>query len=173
MPINIELKAKVYDIDGIRNRLEKISKQDSVKIYQEDIFFNIVKGRLKLRTFSDGKGELIYYVRNNYADPKRSDYAIFNTDAPEQLKNILGSALGIHGIVKKNRLLYLVGNSRIHLDEVENLGLFIEIEVVLNPEQTENDGKAIADYLIAELKIDKNDLIDVAYVDLLLSNSNL
>jgi predicted adenylyl cyclase CyaB len=173
MPVNIEFKAKVQDCDGIRNRLEKISEKDAVKIFQEDIFFNAVRGRLKLRTFSDGKGELIYYLRNDAASPRRCDYAIFNTDAPETLKNILELSLGIRGVLKKNRLLYLVGNTRIHLDEVENLGLFIEIEVVLDPEQTENDGKAIADNLIAELKIDKKDLIDVAYIDLLLDNSNL
>lgn len=171
MPVNIEIKAKVNDIDGIRSRLEKIIRKDAVKIYQEDIFFNTVRGRLKLRTFSNGKGELIYYLRTDSAGPKRSDYEIFNTDAPGELKNILESALGILGIVKKYRLLYLVGNTRLHLDEVENLGLFIEIEVVLDPEQTDNEGKAIANDLIAELKIDKKDLVDVAYIDLLLSNS--
>jgi predicted adenylyl cyclase CyaB len=134
MPVNIEIKAKVHDSDSIRSRLEKIIKKDAVKIYQEDIFFNTGRGRLKLRTFSDGKGELIYYQRNDSAGPKRSDYLVYKTGAPKILKQVLESCLGIRGVIKKNRLLYLLGTTRIHLDEVENLGSFLEIEVVLKTE---------------------------------------
>ena len=44
----------------------------------------------------------------------------------------LGKALGVKGRVKKTRLLYMVGQTRVHVDEVEGLGNFMELEVSLS-----------------------------------------
>ena len=173
MPKNIEIKVRINNIEGIRRKIEKLNAEEAIEILQEDTFFKMEIGRLKLRTFSDGKGELIYYQRNDSAGPTRSDYLVYKTGEPEILKQVLESGLGIRGVVKKNRLLYLFGTTRIHLDEVENLGSFLEIEVVLKTEQNENEGMAIAEDLMRKLNIDKKDLVDGAYIDLLENNFRL
>jgi predicted adenylyl cyclase CyaB len=70
-------------------------------------------------------------------------------------------------VVKKTRTLYLVGQTRVHIDQVEGLGEFLELEVVLRPEQTDAEGESIAAALLSEFGIDKQQLIAEAYVDLL------
>jgi predicted adenylyl cyclase CyaB len=74
-------------------------------------------------------------------------------------------------VVKKTRTLYLIGQTRVHIDEVEGLGTFLELEVVLRQGQGEAAGKAIAENLMAEFGIRKQHLISEAYVDLLNSTS--
>jgi predicted adenylyl cyclase CyaB len=122
---------------------------------------------LKLRIFSDDRGELIYYERSDQAGPKRSQYFISRTGEPRQLLIVLESAFGIRGIVRKKRWLYMVDNTRIHLDEVDGLGSFLELEVVLSPGQRTEDGQAIAAELMAKLGIVETDLVSGAYIDLL------
>lgn len=167
MPANIEIKARVKNFKVLKRNIEDLYQINAEEISQVDTFFKIEDGRLKLRVFSNTKGELIYYLRNNSAGPKRSDYYIYKTDNPEELKKLLEMSLGIRGVVRKKRLLYLVGNTRIHLDKVENLGSFIELEVVLSPEQTEMEGKLITENFMKDLNIQENDLIDIAYIELL------
>ena len=87
--------------------------------------------------------------------------------APDSLRNLLTQAFGIRGVVRKNRTLFLVGNTRVHLDEVEGLGSFMELEVVLGPEEGEAEGQAIAVDLMARLGIKESDLVEQAYIDLL------
>ncbi|PKU28596.1 c-jun-amino-terminal kinase-interacting protein 2 [Limosa lapponica baueri] len=82
---------------------------------------------------------------------------------------VLGQALGVLGVVRKERLLYLVGQTRVHLDSVEGLGDFLELEVVLTEEQTVEDGERVAQQLMKELGIEEQDLISGAYLDLLLA----
>lgn len=167
MPANIEIKARVKNFKVLKRNIEDLYQINAEEISQVDTFFKIEDGRLKLRVCSNTKGELIYYLRNNSAGPKRSDYYIYKTDNPEELKKLLEMSLGIRGVVRKKRLLYLVGNTRIHLDKVENLGSFIELEVVLSPEQTEMEGKLITENFMKDLNIQENDLIDIAYIELL------
>src|SRR5512138_533643 len=121
MPANIEIKARVRDFDEIRRRAEQLSNTPGTVISQEDTFFNTPRGRLKLRVLSRDEGQLIYYIRPDQKGPKRSNYHIFLTSDPENLKQVLELAYGIRGIVKKTRYLYLVGQTRIHLDNVEGL----------------------------------------------------
>ena len=80
---------------------------------------------------------------------------------------MLKLAYGIRGIVRKTRYLYLVGQTRIHLDDVEGLGQFMELEVVLKEEQSNEEGQKIAEDLMSALGVERGDLIDGAYMDLL------
>jgi len=80
---------------------------------------------------------------------------------------VLSNALGVRGVVRKRRTLFLVGQTRIHLDEVENLGLFVEIEVVLSLQQTVSEGVHIAEEIMEKLGISRDDLVEKAYIDLL------
>ena len=140
-------------------------------IVQEDIFFNTPQGRLKLRVLSEDRGQLIYYTRPDQEGPKRSDYHIFHTADPTALKRVLELACEIRGVVRKTRYLYLVGQTRVHLDDVESLGQFMELEVVMQEGQSDAEGQAIAEGLMASLGIERSDLLEGAYMDLLESSS--
>ncbi|GAB4429732.1 MAG: class IV adenylate cyclase [Anaerolineales bacterium] len=167
MPSNIEIKARVRDFNALRACAEALSDTSCKIILQEDTFFNSPKGRLKLRLLVPEQGELIYYERPDMDGPKRSDYHRAACKNPENLKTTLTLALGVRGVVKKTRYLYLVGQTRIHLDEVEGLGHFMELEVVMRAGQPDAEGQAIAEKLMAKLGIQKEDLLNVAYIDLL------
>ena len=170
MPSNIEIKARVRDFDKICRRAETLSNTPLDVIPQEDIFFNTPQGRLKLRVLSPEKGQLIYYTRPDQEGPKRSDYHIYLTSDPENLKRVLELAYGIRGIVKKTRYLYLVGQTRVHLDRVEGLGEFMELEVVMQEGQSDAEGQSIAEGLMTDLGVEQSDLLEGAYMDLLESS---
>ncbi len=131
MPANIEIKAKVEDMAKLEALAQKISNTPCKALQQEDIFFNAQNGRLKLRIFPDSAGELIYYHRPDATDAKQSYYQIYRSDKPDELKIVLNNALGSKIVVRKTRHLYISGQTRIHLDWVEGLGTFMELEVIL------------------------------------------
>lgn len=170
MPSNIEIKAYARNFEEIRRRAETLSGAPVEVIPQEDIFFNTEKGRLKLRLLAPNRGQLIYYTRPDQEGPKRSEYFIYETPDPENLKRVLELAYGIRGLVKKTRYLYLVGQTRVHLDDVEGLGQFMELEVVMAPEQTDAQGQGIAEDLMSRLGVERRDLLEGAYMDLLESH---
>jgi predicted adenylyl cyclase CyaB len=170
MPSNIEIKARVHDFDEIRQRAETLSDTPVEVIPQEDTFFNTTQGRLKLRVLSGEKGQLIYYTRPDQGGPKRSDYHISLTSDPANLKRVLELAYGIRGIVRKTRYLYFVGQTRVHLDDVEGLGQFMELEVVMQEGQSDGEGQAIAEGLMTDLGVEQSDLLEGAYMDLLESS---
>lgn len=167
MATNIEIKARVNDFETLQARAESLSDQPLRILPQEDTFFNTQKGRLKLRIQSPEQGYLIYYERPDQEGPKRSDYHLAETHNPESLKQTLSLAYGIRGVVKKTRYLYMVGETRIHLDEVEGLGHFMELEVVMREDQSDAEGQAIAEELMRRLGVREEALIDRAYMDLL------
>ncbi len=152
-------------------RAESIADEGPSILEQEDTFFFCPKGRLKLRKFSDSAGELIYYDRPDTTDPEESRYFLSPTFCPDSLGEALSRALGVRGSVRKKRILYLTGQTRIHLDDVEGLGWFLELEVVLNTDQGARDGVRIAETLMDRLAIKECDLVETAYIDLLESAS--
>lgn len=83
------------------------------------------------------------------------------------MRETLGRALGIVGRVRKLRRLYLVGRTRIHLDEVEGLGSFVELEVVLAEGESPDRGREVARQIMSSLDLDGSQLVQGAYVDLL------
>ena len=170
MPRNVEVKTRVRDLGAVRARVEKVADAPAVVLDQVDTFFRTAEGRLKLRVFPDGKGELIAYRRPDSAGPKTSEYSIYRTSQPEALGAVLRGVLGVRGVVRKRRLLYLVGQTRVHLDEVDGLGSFLELEVVLADGQAPGDGEAIARRLLDELGVRDEDRVAGAYIDLLERN---
>lgn len=166
MPRNIEIKARARDFEGIKSRAEKLSDTAVKIIPQEDIFFNTPQGRLKLRVLADD-AQLIYYTRPDQHGPKRSDYRIASVNDSENLKRVLELAYGIRGVVRKTRYLYLVGQTRVHLDAVDGLGQFMELEVVMEDGQSDAEGQKTAEDLMSALGVQRTDLIDGAYMDLL------
>ena len=169
MLTNVEIKARAGNPARINALTEALARTPGRLIAQEDTFFATPRGRLKLRKLSDTSAELIYYEREDGPGPKESRYSIFPTSEPESLKAVLGMSLEVRGVVRKTRTLYLVGQTRIHLDEVERLGSFVELEVVLQPNQSQADGVRIARELMAKLEIQDSELVEQAYIDLLLT----
>jgi len=167
MARNVEIKAQVRDLAGLYVRAQKIATDGPIEMVQDDTFFNCPNGRLKLRMFSDSAGELIFYLRPDSRGPKESQYLITATSSPLELRETLAEALGECGRVRKRRTVFHVGRTRIHLDEVEGLGAFMELEVVLSEGETVAEGTGVAHRIMDALGICDEDLIDKAYIDLL------
>lgn len=167
MPANIEVKAHARKFEDIKARAERLSDTPVQAISQEDTFFNVDEGRLKLRVLAPDQAQLIFYTRPDQEGPKRSDYHLAYSNDPANLKRVLELACGVRGVVRKTRYLYLIGQTRVHLDEVEGLGPFMELEVVLEEGQDDAEGQRIAEELMSALGVERGDLIDGAYMDLL------
>jgi len=164
---NIEIKARVVDIGALAKRVATIATHGPTVIQQDDTFFHCTSGRLKLRAFSSTEGELIFYQRSNQLGPKESFYVRSPTNSPGTLREALTLAHGQVGRVVKERTLFLVGRTRVHLDAVQGLGSFMELEVVLEEGETPEAGVREAHELMARLGIEPSHLVEVAYVDLL------
>jgi predicted adenylyl cyclase CyaB len=167
MARNVEIKAAVPDFARATAALTALSPEPGASLIQEDTFFRCATGRLKLRRFSAASGELIHYQRPDETGPKTSEYTIVRTAEPDRLRGLLAAACGIIGVVRKHRIVRLVGRTRVHLDEVEGLGRFIELEVVLEGDEPMEQGVAEAHDLMAALGIREDQLVPHAYVDLL------
>ena len=167
MPANSEIKARLHDRDAMLQRIATLTADPPVVLEQEDTFFPSLHGRLKLRTTPDGGGELIVYDRPDTAGSRESRYELARVPDAPRLRTVLGKALGTMQTVTKTRLLFHVGQTRIHVDAVDGLGDFLELEVVLAPDQQAADGHAIAARLMATLGIQANDLLETAYADML------
>lgn len=166
MARNVEIKARVPDLSVIEDRARAIATSGPVELAQDDTFFACAHGRLKLREFPDGTAELIHYLRPDDAGPKTSDYVISATATPDALRESLSRALGVIGRVRKRRRLYHLGRTRIHVDQVEGLGAFVELEVVLREGEASETGLGEAWRIMGLLGIDESQLVRGAYVDL-------
>jgi adenylate cyclase len=167
MARNVEIKARIDSVDAVLLRALAGADGPPELIAQDDTFFACAHGRLKLRVFADGRGELIAYQRPDATGPKTSDYAITPVADPDALRATLARALGMTGRVIKQRTLLKIGRTRVHLDRVVGLGDFLELEVVLRDGESADDGVAEAHALLARLAIDATQLVSGAYVDLL------
>ena len=167
MARNIEIKAQLASIAAIEAKVAALADAGPIPIAQDDTFFHCPHGRLKLRVFADGSGELIAYERSDTEGPKLSDYVRAPVAQPDALREALTRACGLRGRVVKQRTLYLIGATRVHLDVVEGLGHFLELEVVLRDDQSPAEGEAIAQRLLAAFGITPAQLRAQAYIDLL------
>jgi len=166
MPRNVEIKARISDWEAIKLAAVRLADGPPQFLRQEDLFYASPRGRLKLRTVNE-KTELIYYERPDQSGPKCCEYHLLPITQPDIARRLLERLHGLRGTIRKNRCLYMSGQTRIHLDRVENLGDFVELEVMLSDNQTAQEGERIAHLLMLELGIAQNQLLDCAYIDLL------
>lgn len=171
MAENIEIKARARGFDDQAALAAALADGPATVLHQTDVFFKVAEGRLKLRYLSETLGHLIAYTRPDVPGPKSSHYEITVTAEPARLEQVLRACLPVIGTVQKKRTLYLTGHTRIHLDEVEGLGRFIELEVVLQAGQSAEMGRRIAADLMKALEIEPSDLLAGAYFDLLQERS--
>ena len=164
---NIEIKARVRDKSHVRDYMRAKGGAQHETQHQRDVFFHASHGRLKLRCFPDGTAVLVAYNRPDTAGPKLSDYLLAPVADAAACEAALTRALGVRGIVEKKREISIVGQTRIHLDEVRDLGFFLELEVVLRPDQDSQTGESIANELMRDLKVEPDDLLQHAYIDML------
>ena len=157
------------DVDAVRRSVRSIASQSPQVLQHTDTFFVVRAGRLKVREFADGSGELIAYDRPDQSGPKTSIYSIVRCDDGHALAGILSRLVPVRGRVVKRRELWMIGRTRVHLDEVETLGWFVELEVVLGPDEPFESGEREARELMARLGIEEEALVPEAYIDLVVS----
>lgn len=172
MPRNVEIKARIESVEQLQPRAAALADQGPVEITQDDRFYHCGNGRLKLRRFAPDRGELIFYRRADEEGPKESFYLRSPTTEPDTLHAALAAAWGERGRVVKQRTLYLAGRTRIHLDRVEGLGDFLELEVVLADDEPADAGVQEAHALMARLGVAPSQLVQGAYLDALNNSRN-
>ena len=165
MPRNVEIKARIAGVAALTHRAAQLADTGPVVLEQDDTFFTCPNGRLKLRDQFAAGAELIFYQRADESGPKESFYVRTPVPDPDAMRTLLQRAYGQTGRVRKRRVLYLVGRTRIHLDAVAGLGEFLELEVVLRDGESAAEGVGEARTIMAALGIEPQQLLEGAYVD--------
>jgi len=164
--LNVEIKARLNDPEHARELLVKFDAEYKGLDHQIDTYFHVPNGRLKLRE-GNIENNLIFYHRNNQTSPKESNYILYRTEQNSILKEILTCSLGVMKIVDKKREIYYIGNVKFHIDFVEGLGNYFEIEAI---DQTGDIGhdKLLeqCNYYLKLMEIDENDLLGGSYSDM-------
>ena len=170
---NVELKARDHDPARSLERALALGAEDRGEIRQRDTYFVGARGRLKLREQETGGSplwdELIEYSRADSADASTSSYRRVPVADVAPLLEALDAAYGTLGTVIKRRRLLLWEGVRIHLDEVEGLGSYLELEAVADADSDLSGEREKVERLRAEFRIEDDDLVATSYSDLLLS----
>ncbi|HEY8659377.1 MAG TPA: class IV adenylate cyclase [Hanamia sp.] len=168
--INFEFKARSNNIEDLENKLLKLNPIFIGKDKQTDTYFNVSKGRLKLRE-GNIENALIYYERQNVADAKQSDILLYKHQPDPSLKNILIKLHGIKVVVSKTRKIYFIDNVKFHFDTIDELGTFVEVEAIDNTgdigiEKLKKQCHHYANFF----GIESSDYEQLSYSDLILGN---
>lgn len=127
MPFNIEVKIKYAHLEAVEKTLLTHGARFVGLDYQTDKYYKILNGRLKVRR-GNIENQLIFYKRNEAADLKQSEIVLLPID--DKLEFVLDNSLETAVVVKKARKIFFIQNAKFHLDEVEDLGRFVEIEII-------------------------------------------
>jgi homotetrameric cytidine deaminase len=172
--VNVELKARDADPEATAARCRSLGAAEHGVLEQRDTYFAGRRGRLKLREETGSGAELIGYRRADGTEPEESAFIRAAAADPAALREALDAALGTTVVVVKRRRLFVWENVRIHLDDVEGLGTFLELEALVGPglnDRAEAQEKVAR--LRGELAISDDALVVVGYADLLLDGVEL
>ena len=164
----IEIKARSKDQEKIRKILRERNAIFKGIDHQVDVYFNCAEGRLKLRK---GKIEnnLIHYVRENVSGPKHSTVSLYKSSPESSLETVLEKSMGIKVVVDKQREIYFIENVKFHIDTVESLGHFIEIEAIDEKgERTIEELDSQCKFYLDLFQVSPEELLSNSYSDLLL-----
>ena len=168
MESNIEIKAHCHDYEGTEKRIQQMATTFIGEDSQTDTYFTTKRGRFKLRESSISGPYLIPYLRPDSNGPKKSLYQKITITDSDTAKLLFEQLFGIHLVVKKKRKIYMYQNVRIHLDQVEGLGNFIELEAVLPADDPDEPAQIIkVKYLMQQLGIAEQDQIATSYETML------
>jgi adenylate cyclase class 2 len=166
---NLEIKTRYDDLDIARRLAWSLGADDMGVSQEADTYFRVQQGRLKLRQAEgDSHGTLIHYDRPDQVESRYSEYRLAKVGEAREIKALLAAALGTLVTVIKIRRLLLYSATRIHLDQVERLGRFVELETVLRG-QSEEEAQAEHELVKQALGLDQREPVAVSYSDLLLS----
>lgn len=165
---NVEFKARVADLAVMEERLSGLELVLDGVYTQVDTYYNVPIGRVKLREY-DTYSSLIYYNRADGIDAKGSDVIYYKHEKNAALGAILELQFGIKVKVSKVRKVLKYKNVSVHLDNVEDLGLFVEVEACSVGAEEGVDLKAQCDEFFNLLLLTQEDLVAVSYSDLLLA----
>ncbi|MBI5116311.1 class IV adenylate cyclase [Candidatus Poribacteria bacterium] len=169
MTRNIELKVFVNSFAEILPLLKNMGAKFEETLRQVDTYYGSANGRLKIREINGRNFELIFYERPNSRTSRISDYTRIDV-APEQLhalKGVLKKTFGERVAVRKERKLWMHGHTRIHLDKVESLGTFIELETVVKEERLK-EARMEHNKIVESLGLSRIEKLGVSYSDMLL-----
>lgn len=170
--INFEFKATTKDIGALEKKLLQLNPNFIGEDKQTDTYFNVTKGRLKLRE-GNIENSLIYYERQDVADAKQSDVLLYRHQPDKSLKDILIKLHGIKVVVNKIRKIYFIENVKFHFDTIKELGTFIEVEAI---DDTGNIGieklKEQCNKYVSLFEIKSEDYISISYSDMILELIN-
>jgi predicted adenylyl cyclase CyaB len=169
MPINLEMKARIPGVEGAVRAAQSLGACFSGELHQTDTYFRVGHGRLKLREMSPPvRAELIAYTRQETAQEERlSHFQVYPVQDPVQVKQLLGDTLGISAVVDKKRMVYMHGQTRIHIDTVSGLGCFLEFECPILESHREEAVSTLRS-LLSHFGVVEEDIIMGSYSDLLL-----
>ncbi|MCC6700080.1 MAG: class IV adenylate cyclase [Fluviicola sp.] len=166
---NVEFKARIADWKTLETKLVTLNPVFQGTDHQVDTYFNVPKGRLKLREGSI-EHALIQYERGNTADAKASDIVLYQHEPNPALKQILTHQFGIKVVIDKQRKIYFIDHVKFHFDVVEGLGNFIEVEAIdAKNAFTLEELKSKCDHYFSFFELQKEHLEALSYSDLLLS----
>ena len=166
---NLEIKTRYDDLDMARQLALSLGAKDGGVSQDADTYFRVQQGRLKLRRVEGGShGTLIHYNRPDRVESCYSEYRLATVGEARETEALLDAALGRLVRVIKIRHVLLYSATRIHLDQVERLGRFVELETVLRG-QSEEEAQAEHELVKRVLGLDQRDPVAVSYSDLLLS----
>ena len=163
MATNLELKCRTKSLESAHAAARSLGVQPTEILLQTDVYFAVPRGRLKLRRIEGKPAELIQYDREDAPAARWSRYTRLEVGDPDVLEEMLRKALGIRGIIKKTRTLYLYGAARIHLDSVEGLGAFLEFEIV---ETEREEAGRLMDRLRSVFSVSQTDILGGSYIDM-------
>lgn len=171
MPTNIEIKARCKNQDKVREILKAHQADYKGTDHQIDTYFDVKRGRLKLRE-GNIENNLIHYLRENKKGSKESKVSLYKTQADSSLKEVLEKSIGSKCVVDKQREIYFIENVKFHVDTVKDLGTFVEIEAIDTDDSISKEKlQEQCNYYIKLLEINAKDLISESYSDLLQQNS--
>jgi adenylate cyclase, class 2 len=166
--LNVEIKARCSNAERVRNYLLTNNADFKGTDFQTDTYFNVKNGRLKLRE-GNIENNLIYYERENQAGPKSSSFILTKIPDTDKLKESLASADGIKVVVKKKREIYYIKNVKFHIDEVDGLGDFVEIEAGnIDVDLSKDELQQQCEFYMQQFDIEEKNLIEVSYSDMLM-----
>lgn len=169
--VNIEIKARCENPDRVREILKSRKARFVGEDHQIDTYFNVAKGRLKLRE-GNIENNLIFYSREDKEGPKRSDVTLYKSQNPIALKEALTNSNGVKIVVDKRREIYFIDNVKFHIDRVVGLGSFVEIEAI--DEKGDIGSERLNErchHFLDLLEINEESLLKDSYSDMLLANS--
>ncbi|MBK7096012.1 MAG: class IV adenylate cyclase [Saprospiraceae bacterium] len=164
---NIEIKARCTDPKKTEEILLSNGAEFKGIDNQTDTYFNVKEGRLKIRQ-GNIENALIFYSRKNDSGPKQSKFQLYQSSDIEKLIPILTNSLGILTIVKKHRKIFFIDFVKFHIDHLDGLGDFVEIEVGdLSDTKTVEELESTCNFYIDLLQIQEDDFLCSSYSDMI------